>query len=181
MKLFLLESWTMNHWIAWLLSRGWERRGYDEQLEDYPVNQNLNVQVQVPPFRATASPGHAGMALDRSGAHCAGTITILESLWRRWHSLLSILALPQEELAVRRGSVTRSWEEGVCGRQQTAERACVISGSLAPSVMAILAGWRGLLGYWHHWDLSKGYFPALQRSPLYGKDFHKVIAIIFLD
>ena len=62
------------------------------------------------------------------------------------NSLLSILALPQEELAVRRGSVTRSWE-GACGRQQTAERACVISGSLAPSVMAVLAGCRGLLGY----------------------------------
>ena len=110
------------------------------------------------------------MASDRSGGHCAGTITILESLWRRWHSPLSILALPREEPTVGRGLVTRSWE-GACGRQQTAERACVTSGSLAPPVMAVLVGWRGLLGYWHHGDLS-GYFPAVQWSPLPQGDSH---------
>ena len=110
------------------------------------------------------------MASDRSGGHCAGTITILESLRRRWHSPLSILALPREEPTVGRGLVTRSWE-GACGRQQTAERACVTSGSLAPPVMAVLVGWRGLLGYWHHGDLS-GYFPAVQWSPLPQGDSH---------
>lgn len=107
-------------------------------------------------------------------------ILVLEPLpsWKvyptRWHSPLSTKALHWGEISdlwLRRSL----WQAADCrhdsGHCKPITTIC--SGHLD------LVSWRGLLNYWHHWDLLGRDFPAVQWLPLYGNDLREMTPISF--